>query len=56
MAMLILKNLMEKQRAYEWGEGVFTLLSWFKKDKDTKWFDLETNNVKEIINYIVGVV
>ncbi len=31
-------------------------LTWFKKDKDTKWFDLETNNVKEIINYIVGVV
>ncbi len=24
---------MEKQKAYEWGEGVFTLLSWFKKDK-----------------------
>ncbi len=31
-------------------------LTWFKKDKDTKWFDLETHNVKEIINYIVGVV
>ena len=24
---------MEKQRQYEWGEGVFNLLSWFKKDK-----------------------
>lgn len=24
---------MEKQKTYEWGEGVFTLLSWFKKDK-----------------------
>ena len=24
---------MEKQKAYEWGDGVFTLLSWFKKDK-----------------------
>ena len=24
---------MKKQNKYEWGEGVFTLLSWFKKDK-----------------------
>lgn len=24
---------MEKKKDYEWGEGVFTLLSWFKKDK-----------------------
>ena len=24
---------METQKAYEWGEGVYTLLSWFKKDK-----------------------
>lgn len=24
---------MEESRNYEWGEGVFTLLSWFKKDK-----------------------
>lgn len=24
---------MEKKQEYEWGEGVFTLLSWFKKDK-----------------------
>lgn len=24
---------MEQKREYEWGEGVFTLLSWFKKDK-----------------------
>ncbi len=24
---------MEKKKEYEWGEGVFTLLSWFKKDK-----------------------
>ena len=24
---------MEEQNRYEWGEGVFTLLSWFKKDK-----------------------
>lgn len=24
---------MEERRNYEWGEGVFTLLSWFKKDK-----------------------
>lgn len=24
---------MEKENAYEWGEGVYTLLSWFKKDK-----------------------
>ena len=24
---------MNEQNTYEWGEGVFTLLSWFKKDK-----------------------
>ena len=24
---------MQKRDAYEWGEGVYTLLSWFKKDK-----------------------
>lgn len=24
---------MQKEKNYEWGEGVFTLLSWFKKDK-----------------------
>ena len=24
---------MQKDKKYEWGEGVFTLLSWFKKDK-----------------------
>lgn len=24
---------MDEQNKYEWGEGVFTLLSWFKKDK-----------------------
>ena len=24
---------MKEQNTYEWGEGVFTLLSWFKKDK-----------------------
>ena len=24
---------MEKEKRYEWGEGVFTLLSWFKKEK-----------------------
>ena len=24
---------MERQKQYEWGDGVFTLLSWFKKDK-----------------------
>ncbi len=24
---------MEKENKYEWGEGVFTLLSWFKKEK-----------------------
>ena len=24
---------MEKKTEYEWGEGVFTLLSWFKKEK-----------------------
>lgn len=24
---------MQKKKDYEWGEGVFTLLSWFKKDK-----------------------
>lgn len=24
---------MEEKKKYEWGEGVFTLLSWFKKDK-----------------------
>ena len=24
---------MQQERQYEWGEGVFTLLSWFKKDK-----------------------
>lgn len=24
---------MDKENKYEWGEGVFTLLSWFKKDK-----------------------
>lgn len=24
---------MQEQNKYEWGEGVFTLLSWFKKDK-----------------------
>lgn len=24
---------MEKEKKYEWGEGVYTLLSWFKKDK-----------------------
>ncbi|MBO6060184.1 MAG: ThiF family adenylyltransferase, partial [Bacteroidaceae bacterium] len=24
---------MENKQQYEWGEGVFTLLSWFKKDK-----------------------
>jgi len=24
---------MKQERSYEWGEGVFTLLSWFKKDK-----------------------
>lgn len=24
---------MQQKRNYEWGEGVFTLLSWFKKDK-----------------------
>ena len=26
-------NAMEKRQDYEWGEGVFTLLSWFKKDR-----------------------
>ena len=25
--------MMQQERQYEWGEGVFTLLSWFKKDK-----------------------
>lgn len=25
--------MMENENTYEWGEGVFTLLSWFKKDK-----------------------
>lgn len=24
---------MQENHKYEWGEGVFTLLSWFKKDK-----------------------
>ena len=24
---------MDSEKKYEWGEGVFTLLSWFKKDK-----------------------
>lgn len=24
---------MQQERTYEWGEGVFTLLSWFKKDR-----------------------
>ena len=24
---------MKQEEKYEWGEGVFTLLSWFKKDK-----------------------
>ena len=24
---------MQQEKKYEWGEGVFTLLSWFKKDK-----------------------
>ena len=24
---------MQKKETYEWGDGVFTLLSWFKKDK-----------------------
>ncbi len=26
-------GLMTKEKKYEWGEGVFTLLSWFKKEK-----------------------
>ena len=25
--------MMEKENKYEWGDGVYTLLSWFKKDK-----------------------
>lgn len=27
------KGIMQKKEQYEWGEGVFTLLSWFKKEK-----------------------
>ena len=27
---------LKPQTSYEWGEGVFTLLSWFKKDKVKK--------------------
>ncbi|MBP5339959.1 MAG: ThiF family adenylyltransferase [Prevotella sp.] len=26
-------DIMQQEKKYEWGEGVFTLLSWFKKDK-----------------------
>ena len=29
---------MTKETKYEWGEGVFTLLSWFKKEK-VNWYD-----------------
>ena len=31
---------MKEQNTYEWGEGVFTLLSWFKKDKVKKNEDM----------------
>ena len=31
-------------------------LTWFKRDDSIKWFDLDTDNTKEIIKYISNLI